>query len=141
MNKHRTGKSVANPAEKLAAAWIHEICHGRPERVAVGCRRQDWGSFQTGFSVVNKPLCVAGKTYADGFGAHADSEIVLRSGQPITRFRAVAGMDDNENTRGLSPAKLVFSVLVAGREVWQSPLLGREEGAEVDLAIPEQGRK
>lgn len=135
--KRKTRTTAVKPALKLAADWIREICHGRTGRVRVDCRRQDWGPFQTGRSVVDKPLCVAGKTYAGGFGTHADSEIVLRSGMPMTRFRAVVGVDDNENTRGLSPAKLVFSVRASGREAWKSPLLGWGEKAEVDLAIPE----
>lgn len=141
MSKRKAEKNERELQMKRVSKWVNEICLGKDRGIRVEGRRQGWGTLRFGQSLVDGPLCVAGRKYKDGFGSHADSEIVLRSQIPMTRFQAVAGMDDNRNTHGVSPAKMIFSVHAAGRELWKSPLLGREESAPVDVALPGNTRE
>ena len=114
--------SVRTP-QGLADQWIAALGSGRSAGVSVACRRQGWGTLQFGRAIAGTPFCLSGKPFADGLGTHADSEIVIRSAEPIRSFKATAGVDDNPHTRGNSGARLVFSVEAGGRELWRSPEL------------------
>ena len=125
--------------EDFARAWALAAT-GQPDQpvIQIECRRQSWGWLRAGRSVKGGPLCLAGKTYAHGLGAHADSEIVLRSGAPMTRLRAMVGINDNREVRqqpDVSPLR--FAVSAAGTELWRSADLGKDDPpALVDVALP-----
>src|SRR5205823_6981611 len=52
-----------------------------------------YGEVRIGKNVVEKPLRLGEKTYADGIGTHANSVITYLLPPGVTRFRAVAGPD------------------------------------------------
>lgn len=110
-----------------------------PSCLRLECRRQGWGVPQVDHAIEKTPIRLNGKEFAHGLGTHADSEILLRAGQPMRRLRAWAGMDDNANTRrvhGQQASRLRFAVAAGGRELWQSPLLGVDsDPARLDLAL------
>ena len=85
----------------------------------VVCVRQGWGSLQTGCSVAGTPLCLGGRTFAAGLGTHAESEIVVKLPAGARRLTGWCGVNDSAETRQHAKA-LVFSVEVAGKEVWRS---------------------
>ena len=52
-----------------------------------------WGKTTVGKSVSGKALIVAGKTFTNGIGTHAESVIEYRMTPGSTRFRARGGLD------------------------------------------------
>jgi alpha-galactosidase len=73
-----------------------------------------------------KPLKLAGQTYARGLFCHAPSQIVARLPGPGKTFRAVVGLDSNEQTVG-GRGSVVFRVAVGGKDAFRSAVL--TEGA------------
>ncbi len=69
-----------------------------------------------------KPLRLAGKEYQRGLYCHAVSKVVVRLPSPGKTFAGVVGVDSNDQTSG-GRGSVVFSVNVAGREAFRSPLL------------------
>ncbi|MFA5203390.1 MAG: alpha-galactosidase [Lentisphaeria bacterium] len=132
-----THPTPANPrTSPFLQPWVANLV-GRPLQpppvAAVICRRQGWGTLQKGRSIAdNHPaLCLNGETFSTGFGTHADSEIVVRLAAPGRTFRARAGINDSPLTHIAPVNRIVFSVEVAGREVWTSPPLGVLDAAAV----------
>ena len=82
-----------------------------------------------------KPMRIAGQEFARGLYCHAYSEVVVRMGKPVSTFRAVAGVDSNEQTSG-GRGSVVFAVRADETELWRSPLM-REgmAGVPVDVAM------
>jgi alpha-galactosidase len=69
-----------------------------------------------------KPMNLAGKRYTRGLYCHATSKVVVHLPGPGQTFRAVVGVDSNEQTSG-GRGSVVFSVEAGGRSLWKSPLL------------------
>ena len=53
---------------------------------------QGWGQLQVDQGVGGKPLSIAGRTFARGFGTHANSEIVYELDGAYTNFTAWVGV-------------------------------------------------
>jgi len=102
--------------------WVDRLGGPQPAGIELVNWQQGWGKLGLSQSILNAPLCLAGKPYEWGFGTHADSEINLRSTVPVKTFRAVVGIDANHDS-GASAAELVFSVWTAGRQVAESPVM------------------
>ncbi len=144
MNKINEKKPVAltsSAALGFARDWAAAATVGLEARtVRVERISQGWGELRIDRSIVGQPIRLAGQTFEHGLGTHADSQIRLRAGQPIRRFRAVVGMDNNPACRrgndGMgNPERLVFLVTADGRELWRSPALGiASEPARLDVA-------
>jgi alpha-galactosidase len=84
----------------------------------------------------SKPLKLAGTRYDRGLFCHAPSKIIVRLPSPGKTFKAVAGVDSNEQTAN-GQGSVVFVVHVAGKQAFRSAVL--KEGmpavpVEVDLA-------
>lgn len=109
--------------------------YGEPQVTSL---RQGWGLLRHGRSLLDRPLCLGGRTFSGGLGAHAESEIAITLPSPGRRLRAFVGVDDNDDTRRGegSPARIVFTVQVGGQTVWSSPPRGIADGAlAVDLPL------
>ena len=82
-----------------------------------------------------QPLTLGGKTYAQGFGTHAGSELVfslLSNDVNCTRFTADIGIDDEVGERGSA----VFQVLLGGTVAYTSPTLtGASDTQSIDIDI------
>jgi hypothetical protein len=91
-----------------------------------------------GVSHIGQPLCIAGKVFDRGFGAHADSDIRIVSDTPMQEFRGWAGFDDNPVVRSHSDLpRLTFSVEAGGKTLWTSSLIrlgdaGQEVAVKLD---------
>lgn len=126
-------------AEALASLWCQAIREVRDERVTVRDVRQGWGELQIGRSFEDLVLVVGGTVYTHGFGTHAASEVEVCCETPMTRFSSVVGLDQNKVTQrdGDLPTRLVFSIEVAGQELWRSGELGlTDPGQSVNLPLP-----
>jgi len=89
--------------------WLSQWGHFDLPTVGIKSWQQGWGRLHFARSILNAPLCLAGREYAWGLGAHADSEIVLHANIPLRSFRAQVGIDDNRDSRN-GVAECVFSI-------------------------------
>jgi len=76
-------------------------------------------------NVIGGPLRLRGRTYAKGLGTHSRSEITYELDRKYERFQTVLGIDDCSNGAG----QVVFSVLLDGQRVFQSPMLSGTDAA------------
>ncbi len=69
-----------------------------------------------------KAMRIGDAEFARGLYCHAVSKVVVRLPGPGKTFTAVAGVDSNDNTRP-GRGSVVFSVGVAGKEAFRSPVM------------------
>ena len=88
--------------------------------------------------MTRRPLCIAGKTWECGLGTHAASEVVLCATAPLSRFKALAGWDDNPDTRNAKPGnQMTFVVKAGGKTLWKSaPVALGDPAVPVDVVLP-----
>lgn len=83
-----------------------------------------------------RPMRIVDKEYTRGLYCHAFSKIIVRLPSPGAKFRAIVGVDSNEQTSG-GRGSVDFSVRVGGAEKFRSGVM-REgmpgKAAEVDLS-------
>ncbi|MBM4153978.1 MAG: hypothetical protein FJ221_03005, partial [Lentisphaerae bacterium] len=91
------------------------------------------------------PLPVAGKTYGDGLGVHAKSEVVYDLKPEWTRFVAVAGPDGGKKDDPRTTVVFVVEAEVGGRReiLARSPVLTHAKPAfwNFDVAIPKGAKR
>lgn len=88
-------------------------------------------------SVINTPLKIGDQAYEQGLGTHANSRLRILSNDPIVRFTASVGVDNNHNTGG-ELGTVVFSVSTGDQQLWQSPVMhGGESAEQVELDCPQ----
>ena len=97
--------------------------------------RHDVEQLQRNRSVIGTPLRIGTKNYAHGLGTHAVSQVRIQSLQPIARFTAAVGVDNNDRTKGKA-GSVVFRVSSAGRELLRTRTLrGGDEPQAIDLKV------
>jgi hypothetical protein len=75
---------------------------------------------------------VAGSTYAEGLGVHADGDVALYLDGHCTRLTAVAGVDDEAGNAG----SVTFGVLADGRTLLTTPVVtGASAALPIDLDV------
>jgi alpha-galactosidase len=78
---------------------------------------QGWGDPHKNESVEGHTLSLGGKTFARGFGTHADSVLYVRLGGNAKSFSATVGLDDEVKAH---PAGVEFLVYGDGKILWRS---------------------
>ncbi len=132
MNSGFMRKSVEQDVIKK---WVSGLGNFEKARVDIKSCQQGWSTLRAGKSIIDTPLCLAGKQYHWGLGTHADSEIVIVCNRAMTRFRAFAGVDKNSNSVNGNPT-MVFSVWAAGKCLAESRELDhRSEPEYFDVAL------
>jgi alpha-galactosidase len=86
-----------------------------------------------------KPMRIANTAYSQGLYCHAVSRVLVRLPEEGAEFRAVVGIDSNEQTSG-GRGSVHFCVEVAGQERFKSALL-REGAAGVPVQVDLQGAR
>ncbi|MBN2292741.1 MAG: NPCBM/NEW2 domain-containing protein [Pirellulales bacterium] len=71
---------------------------------------------------INKPLQIVDKQYTRGLYCHAFSKVVVRLPGPARTFKAVVGVDSNDQTRP-GRGSVVFSVDVGGKNLFKSDVM------------------
>ncbi len=128
---------VSVTADEMAAkqAWVSARFAGAPAAAP-----RPGIEVVTNFDTVQKnarfgrPLDVAGTRFTSGLFCHASSRLLVRLPGPGRSFRALAGIDTNEQTRP-GRGTVVFSVEVDGVEAFRSPVL-REGMAALPVDVP-----
>jgi len=91
-----------------------------------------WGRPLVNQSVTGKSLSIAGRTFAQGVGTHADSMLYVDLDGKAQRFRASVGVDDATNGRWT----LVFRIYGDGRSLYNSGIMkGGQEAKAVDIPL------
>ena len=89
------------------------------------------------------PYQLGEKAYAHGIAYNATKQFLVRTGKPADRFTAEIGLENNDDTlRGekIGNGSVVFHVLVAGKELFTSPVLRRKDGP-TRINIPLNGAR
>jgi len=137
--------ATPSPQEVAAAHWWADSAWlgATAEHPLVGpgieVVEQAWGTFRLNQSVWEAPLKLAGETYARGLGTHAASTVRVHLPGPARRFMALAGVDDNGNTRGAQP-HVTFAVTADGRDLLRSDPVGVSD-APLDLDLDLDGAR
>ena len=79
-----------------------------------------YGSVQLGKSVVEKPILLGDKTFADGIGTHANSIITYLLPKGVSRFRAIAGPDAGAVQQPNSETSIDLFVITGNRSLLES---------------------
>jgi alpha-galactosidase len=130
---------TCSTGQAAAALWTPELSP-RPVKAAeaqpgavLELIRQDYEQLERGRSIMATPLVVGSRRFEHGLGTHSVSHIRIYSPEPIERFTAWVGVDQNERTRG-GQGSIVFSVSAGGRELYRSGILrGGDEPVRVDV--------
>ena len=92
---------------------------------------QGWGQLQKNQSVWEKPMTIAGKSFARGLGTSSQTRIAYALDGRYRRFQSWVGAD-----WATSPS-VTFEVWVDGRKKWESGVMKRDDAAkwtEVDVS-------
>jgi alpha-galactosidase len=85
------------------------------------------------------PYQLGEKTYSHGIAFNSTKHILVHLGKPAQRFTADIGLENNDDTRrgeAIGQGSVTFHVLVAGKEVFVSPVLRRKDGPRpLDVAL------
>lgn len=110
------------------SAFVGKPTTSAPAPAGVEVRRQDHAVPQYGVSAVKTPLRIGDRTYRNGLGTHAFSQIVIRLPEPGQTFTARVGVDNNRETAG-KHGSVEFIVDVAGKEAYRSGVCRGGEAA------------
>lgn len=125
-SRTHTLTAAVKPTVASRREWLSDLL---PASVSQG-----WGQFGVNRSVQGKRLTVVGRSFDQGLGTHANSEIVYDLAGEYDRFEAWVGMDDEMNS--FAKGSIVFKVLVDGAEVYRSPVMRTGTPVEhVDVAV------
>jgi alpha-galactosidase len=114
--------------------WLEALRSGTRDerRFGIHCRNP----FKETLSFANRPIRINGRPFDSGLALLTDETAEIRSAAPMTRFRAMVGLDDNAVARRMVLASVVFSVEAEGRELWRSTPMGPTDPAQaVDVAL------
>jgi alpha-galactosidase len=94
--------------------------------------RQDFEELERNRSVIKTPMKVGSRSFAHGLGTHSVGHIRVTAPEPIARFAAWVGVDNNERTQG-GAGSVVFVVSAGERELFRSPVMrGGQEARRVE---------
>lgn len=97
--------------------------------------RQDYESLEFGQSVIKTPMTIGDRSFQHGLGTHSVSHIRVHSPEPVQRFSAWIGVDNNVRTKN-NMGSVVFTVSVDGEELYRSGIMRGEQGPErVDVDV------
>ena len=100
--------------------------------------RQDHNTLKFDESCMGTPLKLGSRSFARGLGTHANSEIRVTFPEPVTKFSAFVGIDNNYDTGGVR-GSVQFVIAVDGKELVRTRTLrGSDEATAIDLALPEK---
>ncbi|NWK55873.1 NPCBM/NEW2 domain-containing protein [Verrucomicrobiaceae bacterium N1E253] len=101
---------------------------------------QTYGAAKRNLSTSGKALSVAGKTYPQGIGVHAVSEVPVSVEPTAKRFQGLVGMDDTSVREAKGEAQ--FRILSGSAILWTSPIMKTGSPAvPFDIQVPPGARK
>ena len=99
--------------------------------------RQDHSALSFDQSCMGTPLKIGSRSFAKGLGTHSNSEIRVTFPEPVTKFTAFVGIDNNYDTGGVR-GSVQFAIVADEKELVRTQTLrGSDEATEIDLSLPE----
>jgi alpha-galactosidase len=128
--------SAADWRDQLLAVPYPPVPAAEPPRgPSLRLVRQDFERLELNQSVIQTPLTIGARKFARGLGTHSVGRIVVESPQPMAKFQAQIGVDNNVRTAG-KRGSVVFAVLADGRQVYRSEVVrGGEDARPLDLDL------
>jgi alpha-galactosidase len=99
---------------------------------------QGWGDPQKNKAVGGSTLTIAGKSFAHGFGTHAESTLRVNLDGGAQKFSASVGVDDEVSKQ--AAASVEFIVIGDGKTLWRSGVMRAGDAAK-DCAVDLDGVK
>lgn len=94
---------------------------------------QAYGELRENRAIEGGPLTIAGKTYPQGLGTHAISEIPYPVRSGMARLRGKVGMDDGQKS---GQGRAQFRIFSGNAVLWESPAITTSEPAvSFDVAV------
>jgi alpha-galactosidase len=130
---------AANPISSANAIWLDALqafpyTNAPMAGPALQLLRQDFEQLERNRSVIQTPLVIGTRRFQHGLGTHAVSHILLHSPEPLQRFTAWIGVDNNERTEGRR-GSVAFRVATE-RPRFESPVLrGGQEPQRVEIPL------
>ncbi|MBR5626340.1 MAG: NPCBM/NEW2 domain-containing protein, partial [Thermoguttaceae bacterium] len=81
-----------------------------------------------------RPMKMGEDTYTNGLYCHAPSHLDIKLEQPATKFKAIIGIDDNENT-STGGGTVQFIVRIGNRDIFTSDII-RSPQAGLPIEVP-----
>lgn len=104
--------------------------------VRIDVLRQDHNVLNFGRSCMETPITIGEQVFAHGLGTHANSELLVQVPEGAAHFKALVGVDLNDDTRNGS-GSVRFFVQAGDKTLYESPVKkGGEAASEVDVEIP-----
>jgi len=107
-----------------------------PDQATLQLLYQDFERLGLGTTCMGGPMTIGTHQFKHGLGTHANSRIRIFSPDPIGRFTALAGVDNNSvtNPSGHPIGSVVFMVLAGSRELYCSKLmLAGQEAVKIEV--------
>ncbi|MBN2704685.1 MAG: NPCBM/NEW2 domain-containing protein [Pontiellaceae bacterium] len=95
-------------SDKTEDIWLSTLDVSRIE--------QGWGQGRSNRTVDNRRMMIAGKSFEQGIGTHANSIIPLKVDGKAVTISGSVGLDDETNERG----SIIFIIRADGKEIWNS---------------------
>ena len=97
---------------------------GSRDKITVETKKMGWGKgFRSGRSMTCEPFFMGGRSYARGWGDHAQSEHRIILPGAGKKFEVLVGVEDCVSSRNNPPAHIQFTVWVNGVVAGQSGVL------------------
>ena len=104
-----TSDAVAQFREAVDALFSGRALTGRSDMMELQLIEQGWGTMHYNQSCLGTPLSIGDKAFGKGLGTHANSRIKVSFPEPVVKFSAVVGIDNNQQTVGnLGSVKLIL---------------------------------
>lgn len=126
-------------ADAAASRWVDHVFSfpyaSKPTTPGLRLMRQDFYDLTFNRSVVGGPLTIGARRFDHGIGTHAVSRIRVESPEPMERFSALVGVDNNPGTQRRF-GSVEFIVEDGSRELYRSGIVkGDQEAVSVDVAV------
>lgn len=128
-------------AASAAFPWILAFCFGFPlgageivplTSLDLSKVAQGWGKPQVDRNIIERPLAVAGRSFAHGLGTHATMVLHVELDGKVERFTAFVGVDDSAGGRGT----VRFFLYGDGKKLFDSGVLrGGDAAKPVDVDL------
>jgi alpha-galactosidase len=130
--------------DEAASPWVDRVlkvpyAHASPpDQPRLQLLYQDYERLGLGTTCMGGPMTIGSRPFKRGLGTHANSRIRVFSPDPIAKFTALAGVENNSitNPQGQPIGSVVFVVMAGNRELFRSKLLLAGKDAEkVDVDV------
>lgn len=127
-----------------AEPWVDKVLdvpypsHAPPDQPRLQLLYQDHERLGLGTTCMGGRMTVGSREFHRGLGTHANSRIRVFSPEPIARFTALAGVENNPitNPGGQPVGSVVFVVVAGNREVYRSKvMLAGNEAEKIELDV------